>query len=136
MEGLNDGEIHPEILIKGNISDSEKFAFYSYSIFAAILCLTFFVLVYITYKVIRKVGTSDKVIPLMLFFLQLSALSTMAFFIYDCRVLRLDAEFNSNACSSTILPTLSNIFLSIAVLLNVNKWIYFTMRIQSRINIR
>ena len=81
MEGPEDREINPEILMKGNIDDEEKFAYYSYIIFAAIFALTFVVFVYITYKVIRLVGRSDKIIPLMLIFLQLSALSTVAFFI-------------------------------------------------------
>ena len=81
MEGPEDREINPEILMKGNIDDTEKLAYSLYIIFAAIFALTFVVFVYITYKVIRLVGRSDKIIPLMLIFLQLSALSTVAFFI-------------------------------------------------------
>ena len=46
-----------------------------YFIAAGICIVTFFVLLYITVKVIKKVGSSDKVIPLMLLMLQLSALS-------------------------------------------------------------
>ena len=93
MEGLGDKEMLPEILTKGNIDDGEKFAFYSYSTFAAVFCVTFFTLAYLTYYVVRKVGTSDKIIPLMLIMLQLSALSSMAFFIYSCQRLRYDEEF-------------------------------------------
>ena len=81
MKGPDEMEIIPEILMKGNIDDTEKFAFYAYVIFATIFAITFLVLAYITYYVIRKVGKSDKIIPLMLIFLQLSALSTVAFFI-------------------------------------------------------
>ena len=66
MEGPADREMPPEILTKGDVDDTEKFAFYSYCIFAAIFGITFCVLVYITYYVVRKVGTSDKIIPLML----------------------------------------------------------------------
>ena len=85
MEGPDGKEMIPEVLTKGEIDGKEKFSFYSYSIFAGVFCITFFVLAYITYHVIRKVGTSDKIIPLMLVFLQLSALSSMTFFIYGCR---------------------------------------------------
>ena len=81
MEGPDDLEMIPEILIKGNVDDDEKFAFTSYIIAAVVLGLTFLVLAYITYYVIRKVGRSDKIIPSMLIFLQLSALSSMGFFI-------------------------------------------------------
>ena len=84
MEGPDDRDMQPEILTKGNIEDSEKFAFISYCIMASVLCLTFILLAYLTYYVVRKVGTSDKIIPLMLVFLQLSALSSMVFFIYGC----------------------------------------------------
>ena len=82
MEGPDNKEMIPEILIKGNVDSDEKFAFTSYIIAAVVLCLTFCVLAYITYYVIRKVRGSDNVIPSMLIFLQLSALSSMGFFIY------------------------------------------------------
>ena len=35
-----------------------------------------------------------------------------------------------------INTTISTMFLALAVLLNINKWIYFTLRIQAHINIR
>ena len=81
MEGPDDREMNPEILIKGNIEDDEKFAYCSFIIFSAILAITFIVLVYITYRVIQLVGRTDKIIPLMLIFLQLSLLGVIAFFI-------------------------------------------------------
>ena len=34
------------------------------------------------------------------------------------------------------MVSLSTVWLALAVLLNVNKWIYFTLRIQAQINIR
>ena len=58
----------------GDLPDDQEFAYFIYLILAIIIALTFLVLLYITIKVIKKVGASDKVIPLMLLFLQICAL--------------------------------------------------------------
>ena len=48
-----------------------------------------------------------------------------------------DDEFDPpNVCYNTILLSASTLFLALAVFLNINKWVYFTMRIQANINIR
>ena len=59
----------------GDLEDDQEFAYFIYLIMAIIMAITFLVLLYITVKVIQKVGASDKIIPLMLFFLQVCALS-------------------------------------------------------------
>ena len=41
-----------------------------------------------------------------------------------------------NSCTTTVFTTLQTLFLALAVMANINKWIYFTMRIQAQINIR
>ena len=41
-----------------------------------------------------------------------------------------------NTCEFAVFTTSSTLFLALAVMLNINKWIYFTMRIQAQINIR
>lgn len=41
-----------------------------------------------------------------------------------------------HVCATIVNTTLSSMFLALAVLLNINKWIYFTLRIQANINIR
>ena len=58
----------------GDLEDDQEFAYFIYLIMAIIMAITFLVLVYIKVKVIQKVGASDKIIPLMLFFLQVCAL--------------------------------------------------------------
>ena len=57
-----------------DLDPDKQFAYISYIIFAAICLITFLVLLYITYKVIKKVGGTDVVIPMMLFMLQMSAM--------------------------------------------------------------
>ena len=57
------------------MKDDEKFAWYLYTIVAGICMFTVGVLGYIIYKVIKKVGANDKIIPTMLLMLQLSAIS-------------------------------------------------------------
>ena len=52
-----------------NLEPDQQFAFVSYSIFAGICSITFWVLLYITIKVIKKVGSTDKIIPTMLIML-------------------------------------------------------------------
>ena len=58
------------------IGADEKYARWMYGIGALICCVTIGIFTYIEFKVIKKVGKSDKVIPTMLLMLQFSALST------------------------------------------------------------
>ena len=116
----------------------EEFAYIWYIVFTIICFLTSFVLIYITVKVVKKVGQSDKIIPLMLINLSLSALCFAAFFIDQTLALRQedDSSLLPNTCKTVFFTSLSTLFLAFAVLLNMNKWIYFTLRIQAQINIR
>jgi len=41
-----------------------------------------------------------------------------------------------NVCYRSISISASTLFLALAVILNINKWVYFTLRIQANINIR
>lgn len=41
-----------------------------------------------------------------------------------------------NTCEFAVFTSVQTLFLALAVMLNINKWIYFTMRIQAQINIR
>ena len=69
-------QVYNSDLIK--VSDLEAdatFAYTMYIIFTFICLATCVAFVFITMKVIKKVGSTDKIIPLMLFMLQLSALS-------------------------------------------------------------
>mmetsp|Transcript_12932 Transcript_12932/g.17406 ORF Transcript_12932/g.17406 Transcript_12932/m.17406 type:complete len:135 (+) Transcript_12932:124-528(+) len=116
------------------LTGDKQFAFICYAIYAAICIVTFVVLLIIMIRVIRKVGSSDKIIPLMLAMLQLSALSCSIFFIDQCRTLRQVPKTEEdlvepNSCEAAIFTTLQTAFLALAVILNINKWIYFTLRI-------
>lgn len=110
----------------------------TYLILAAICFITTVVLAYITVKVIKKVGSADIVIPIMLCMLQLSAISQGKYFIDQVYM------FNKpnlvypeiNVCYRSISISASTLFLALAVILNINKWVYFTLRIQANINIR
>ena len=44
--------------------------------------------------------------------------------------------FTFNFCETTIINNLSSLFLALAVLLNIKRWIYFALLIQSDINIQ
>ena len=57
------------------MTSDESFAFWMYASAAIICCITVCVFVYIEVIVIKKVGASDKVIPMMLLMLQFSAIS-------------------------------------------------------------
>ena len=57
------------------LSDDEEFAYICYVIFSIISLVTALFLFVITVKVIQKVGATDKIIPIMLVMLQLSAIS-------------------------------------------------------------
>jgi hypothetical protein len=111
------------------------FAFWWYFAIAIICILTFGVLLYLTIVVIRSFWETEKVIPLMLFNLQLAALASAAFFIEQMIALALFGGMIYNQCMNTIVIFLSTLFLGLAVLLNINKWIYFSMRIMAKVKI-
>ena len=60
----------------------------------------------------------------------------LAYSSYDIKHPMLDDTKLPHVCASAVNTTLSSMFLALAVLLNINKWIYFTLRIQANINIR
>ena len=155
LDSIQQGEVNQFSTKVHDLPGDEKFAFIWYSIIAGICVITSIVLLYITIKVIRKVGTSDLIMPLMLVMLQLSALSKsilssnlkLTFFcllgfamgIADaCYYLLypLGEDELLGTCQSLTTTTLSTLFLALAVVLNLNKWVYFTCRIQAHINIR
>ena len=111
------------------------FAFWWYFVITIICVLTFCVLLYLTIFVIRSFWDSEKVIPLMLLNLQLAALASALFFIEQMIAFSLFANSPPNYCLETIVIYLSTLFLGLAVLLNINKWIYFSMRIMAKVKI-
>ena len=119
----------------GDLDPGQQFAFVGYAVYCGVCFITAIILLIIMAKVIKKVGSSDKVIPTMLVMLQLSLLSCSVFFIDQCLTLLQYVSSDQHAfvvyraCQVTITTTLTTLFLALAVLLNISKWIYFTLRI-------
>ncbi len=55
---------------------------------------------------------------------------------YDFRHVNPDPDALPNTCEASIFTSMATAFLALAVILNINKWVYFTLRIQAQINIR
>lgn len=151
----NDTTNSTDLIDVSLLPNDARFAYVMYIIFTLICLVTTFVFIWITIKVVKKVGRTDTVIPLMLVMLQLSAISKsrnsplslgsydlltgsflittlgfVLFFIYQCRILRTPwLGYEPNTCLRAIIISISTLFLALAVLLNINKWIYFTLRI-------
>ena len=56
----------------------------------------------------------------------------IVFLVYSChdiRTVNTDPNIIPHICANAINTVLSSMFLALAVLLNINKWIYFTLRI-------
>jgi hypothetical protein len=109
------------------------FAFWFYFVISILLVVTWIVLLYITITVVKKVWDTEKLIPLMLINLQLATLSFVVFFVEQMIELALFSGDVENLCINTICLTLSTLFLGLAVLLNITKWIYFSMRIMANV---
>ena len=118
---------------KDSLPPKTSFYYLSNLILALLCSFTMCGLLYITVKATRIVWHHDKVIPMMLVFLNLSLLGGTAFFSWS--LIRVYSHpwktENSSAeqCESTIFPYLPVVFLTCAVLLNVNKWVYCLMHI-------
>jgi hypothetical protein len=110
-------------------------------VFLVVLCLaTLAVVVMATTKTTKLVWPQEKVIPAMLAFLCLSLLGSFAFFSWS--LLRIykwpfparieGAPPNPDeACELAIFPFLPVIFLAVAVILNIDKWLCFYFRIMA-----
>lgn len=115
------------------LSKDKKFALILYLCITLLCILTVVVLFYIMVKVIQKVWDSDKIIPIMLANLQLAALCTGLFFLEQIVLIKNYDGTSENVCMTTIIPYCNTMFLAIAVILNINKWIYFTLRIMTKV---
>lgn len=103
---------------------------------SALLFVTEILLFVVTIVVIKKVGKTDKILPTMFIFLQLCILSSLFFFLQDAvlnqKGLQGWQSVQVNYCSYT-LAFYPPMFLSFAIILNINKWIYFNMRIMAQV---
>jgi len=98
------------------------------------ICLiTVVALTYVNYRVIRIVGTKDIQLVLMLLFLKLSLLAQAIFYGFSSS---LNKGFVCDYppyyyCMVAVFVPAGAELLSIAVLINISKWIYFTMYINA-----
>ena len=98
------------------------------------VCLiTIVALTYVNYRVIRIVGTKDIQLVLMLLFLKLSLLASAIFYGFSSSINKdFICDFSSYYyCMVAVFVPASAELLSIAVLINISKWIYFTLYIRA-----
>lgn len=100
------------------------------------------VLTYVTVRVKQMVWKEDKVIPLMLGLMCLTMYSTVLYFLFEnvlfftcmqtayCRLLAQEASYGF-VIFECFLRTNQSFFLGIGAMLNLNKWVYFNLKIGS-----
>ena len=106
-------------------------------IFLTMVLLGF--MVYFTYKIHRMIWNKDKIFPIMLIMLCLSLLGVGSFWMFTIVQVMNPAwacgTSRSLACSGNIIAILPSFFLGTGVILNLNKWVYFTLRINAFITV-
>jgi hypothetical protein len=88
---------------------------------------------YINYRVIKIVGTRDIQLVLMLVFLKLSLISNAVFYHFNSSIARgyiCDYSHHYYCMLAVFSPSGAEL-LSVAVLLNISKWVYFTLYIKA-----
>ena len=107
--------------------------------FAVVNFLLFLFFVIITVIVVKKEAKIDKTILSMLICLQLCCLSGIAYdVIYGTFVHEKQHSIYTNKLFKCLISTLENLrllFLELAILLNINKWIYFILALKAHRNI-
>ena len=103
-------------------------------------------LTYVTIRVKQMVWKEDKIIPLMLVLMCLTMYSTVLYFLFEnvlfftsmqnayCRLLAGDASYGF-VIFECFLRTNQSFFLGIGAMLNLNKWVYFNLKIGSIIRV-
>lgn len=96
-----------------------------------ICILTVLVLGYINYRVIKIVGTKDIQLVLMLVFLKLSLISNAVFYHFNSSIAKgYICNYNHHYyCMLAVFSPSGAELLSVAVLINISKWVYFTFYI-------
>lgn len=98
-----------------------------------ISAITVIALAYINYRVIKIVGTNDIQLVLMLIFLKLSLISNCIFYSFQSSISggKLCYANEYYYCMNAVFVPSGAEFLSVAVLLNISKWIYFTLYVRA-----
>lgn len=91
----------------------------------------------ITHKVRKIVWHEDKIMPLMMCFLCATVISQALNFLFDLLVMYkpefIRAPSRAYQCSFKVFGDSSRLFLSVAVILNANKWVSFLIYIKVQI---
>ena len=119
-------------LTHGNPSDPwvvSKYSIHTYQVLLTICLLTIVLLGYINYRVIKIVGTRDKVLVSMLLSLKISLLWFSYFF---CVQIALNKGYICGIaayyfCITGQIIVWPGLFLGIAMTLTFNKWVNFTL---------
>ena len=94
---------------------------------------------YFTVKIHKMIWNKDKIFPLMLIMLCFSLLGVGIFWMFTIVQVMIPnwacGHSRSIQCSGNIVATLPSFFLAIGVILNLNKWIYFALRIDTFIKV-
>ena len=113
--------------------EEQKAILISSSIFLFLTTMLLGLMIYLTIKVSHLVWMNDKIVPIMLACLCMSVISLMLFYIEQMvqytAVNWTCGTNDSFECIQNISLNLPSFFLANAILLNINKWIYFTMKI-------
>jgi hypothetical protein len=92
-------------------------------------------LIYITFKVKKMVWSRDKILPLMLSSLTGCVLAFLFYFIFvqisEYNLVWQNNGARSYTCSVIYFAEMPAFFLSVGIILNANKWIYFLLRVKA-----
>lgn len=96
-------------------------------------------LAWLVYLVIKRLSAKDMVLPTMLLFCCLSSLGSAYYFVvliygdyHKSEVPDVEPvpyKLTNGECATMVSGCLPSYFLTFAVVLNINKWIYFRYRI-------
>ena len=94
---------------------------------------------YFTVKIHKMIWNKDKIFPLMLIMLCFSLLGVGIFWMFTIVQVMIPnwacGHSRSLQCSGSIVSILPSFFLGTGVILNLNKWIYFALRIDTFIKV-
>ena len=98
-----------------------------------ISAITVVALAYINYRVIKIVGANDIQLVVMLFCLKLSLICSCVFYSFQSGISGAKlCDYNRYYfCMNSVFVPSGAEFLSVAVILNISKWVYFTLYVKA-----
>ena len=94
---------------------------------------------YFTVKIHKMIWNKDKIFPLMLIMLCFSLLGVGIFWMFTIVQVMMPnwacGHSRSFQCSGNIVAILPSFFLGTGVILNLNKWVYFALRIDTFVKV-